>query len=234
MGLFSGISKGLIGTAVGSLAGPAGALFGGSIGSGMDNMDAQRESNERNAAQAAQQMAFQERMSSTAYERASKDLEKAGLNRILALGSPASSPAGAMANIEPVKNNINESGMNAASTLLNSQQIGSTVQKNSADADLATAKTAQAQAETVRTLRSEGIDKLKNKAGNAANNAITSITEMLGSTAKKQSAREKQIEKASERNRKKYFPTKAEKQKHKKYMEGVRKRLKATPNQGTF
>ena len=46
-------------------------------------------------ASAKSQMRFQEHMASTQYQRAAKDLEAAGLNRIIALGSPADSPGGA-------------------------------------------------------------------------------------------------------------------------------------------
>lgn len=52
---------------------------------------------------AKKQMEFQERMSNTAYQRAAMDLEKAGLNRILAYGNPASTPSGASASMPDAK-----------------------------------------------------------------------------------------------------------------------------------
>lgn len=66
-------------------------------------MSGQSSANKANIQLAREQMAFQERMSGTAYQRAAHDLEKAGLNRILALGSPASSPAGQTAQVQNVK-----------------------------------------------------------------------------------------------------------------------------------
>lgn len=52
-----------------------------------------------NARSASKQMRFQERMANTAYQRAANDLQAAGLNRVLALGSPAISPSGASASM---------------------------------------------------------------------------------------------------------------------------------------
>lgn len=60
-------------------------------------------SNAGSSAQASRQMAFQERMSSTSYQRAVKDMIAAGLNPALAYSQGgASSPGGASAQIEDV------------------------------------------------------------------------------------------------------------------------------------
>ena len=76
---------------------PALIAAGAQLAGGAMSSRGQRKTNEMNKQMAREQMAFQERMSSTAYQRATKDLEKSGLNRILAIGGPASSPGGASA-----------------------------------------------------------------------------------------------------------------------------------------
>ena len=81
-------------SAVAPALGPIGSIIGGLLGS-----KGTKAANAAQIAAAREQMDFQERMSSTAYQRAADDLEAAGLNRVLALGSPASSPGGAMPNI---------------------------------------------------------------------------------------------------------------------------------------
>jgi hypothetical protein len=88
-----------------ALIGAGASLLGG----------ASRNSSQK--AQAQAQMDFQERMSNTSYQRAMADMEKAGLNPILAYKQGgASTPAGAMAQIQDVMTPAVTTGLQAMDT----------------------------------------------------------------------------------------------------------------------
>ena len=53
-----------------------------------------------NAHEADKNREFQEDMANTSFTRAARDLERAGLNRVLALGSPGAVPAGAQGSMQ--------------------------------------------------------------------------------------------------------------------------------------
>lgn len=96
------ISVGL-GTALAGVGNVIGGLFGRS---------GQHSANAANLQIARENREWQERMSSTANQRAAKDLQAAGLNRILALGRPSSTPAGNVATMQNVQKPVQE-GINA-------------------------------------------------------------------------------------------------------------------------
>jgi len=67
---------------------------GSNIIGGLFDRAGQSSANAANLQIARENRAWQQKMSNTAYQRAAKDLEAAGLNRILAIGSPSTTPAG--------------------------------------------------------------------------------------------------------------------------------------------
>lgn len=153
------------------LGGPIGGLAGNLIGGLIGKRGADKQ-NKMNLQLAREQMKFQQAMSNTAYQRAAKDLDAAGLNRILALGSPASTPAGAKATMENensllqagVQSGIstamdmrrlqNETAMNQAQI----RQIGAQTRNTIADTNLKTAQTKMSAEQRIsEVLRQAGI-----------------------------------------------------------------------------
>lgn len=131
-----------------ALLGAGGDLLGGLIGS--SGQAAANRSNERIA---KDNRAFQERMSSTAYQRSAKDLEAAGLNRVLALGSPSSTPGGSTAVMQNKKAAIAAGVKSATTTAMNLRQQIATVKNIEQDTGLKYSNRALIRAQEAETMQ---------------------------------------------------------------------------------
>lgn len=150
------------------------------------------------ADQVANQQAFQERMSNTAYQRATADMKAAGINPMLAISNGgASSPSGAAANAPSVsapppirmENTLGtgiSSALDAYKTLQTmkqtdnaTKQTESQINVNNTTAALNTAKAAQT---AVETQRSKAVTGVTERAANALDKGADSINSAVKKT----------------------------------------------------
>lgn len=127
--------------------------FVSSAFSSLMSLEGGRERNQSQIEQAENQMLFQERMSNTAYQRAVSDLRAAGLNPMLAYAhGGASTPAGAMANIEDVVTPAINSGRQASQAVSQVQLQREQMKDIQAAAGLKTAQTSESAARTEQSV----------------------------------------------------------------------------------
>ncbi len=138
------------------------------IGAGIIGGFGQQSANKQNIRLSREQMAFQERMSSTAHQREVADLKAAGLNPILSAQKGASSPGGA----QPTVKNVGEKAVTSALGALQLANLSKT-------GKLIDAQTGEASARTTLTTHQAAKAQAEAWAYNKANKALGFVDDLV-------------------------------------------------------
>lgn len=144
----------IVGAAIGAASGYglAGAGLGLMGGSMFQQRRDQQKANEQNVQMNAEQMAFQERMSSTAHQREVEDLRKAGLNPMLSYNSSASSPSGSQAQVKSASEASGASAMQMAQQIIGLEKLNTDTDAVKASTESTRAGVDLTKAQTAKTL----------------------------------------------------------------------------------
>lgn len=154
-GIIGGVLGGAAGSIIPGVGTGIGAAIGAGIGGGMDansqNAEINSTNNSFNADQSAQNREFQERMSNTAYQRASADMKAAGLNPMLAYQQGgASQPSGSAASAaSPIR--MDDYTSRAVSSGVDAWNLKNQIRSVNADVALKEANTITAKSEALKT-----------------------------------------------------------------------------------
>lgn len=107
------------------------ALGGTMLAGGLDYLG-QHQANVQSREMADAQMAFQERMSSTAHQREVADLKAAGLNPMLSVNAGASSPAGTMGDVSNVFAGAANNAQKMAGLVMEKQRLDQDIKESQA------------------------------------------------------------------------------------------------------
>lgn len=184
-GLGPGLAQAATGASDSTMAGGLAAAGGIGIGGaaalpllgGVGNYLGQKEANEINIQLGREQMAFQERMSSSAHQREVKDLIAAGLNPLLSANAGASSPAGAMPQVQNAMQGLSASAMETANLMMG-------LRKQKAELALMKAQTDKTNVDAAVAKKGIPASELTNDVYDIIRPAVKKIKEATTSSAK--------------------------------------------------